>query len=142
MGFPLYYLVKNATYYIALQVTTYRRISLRRNMLRSSLTLRNAIMCRTLVTFLFLLHYTNAKKRGILRSKPTVGSVCGGVCHAFPFLLQQKRHQFHSITSYDSSCPTNPAIIVSACLCGTSSYPLNSMLNTPCPCVMERKTVT
>ena len=50
---------------------------------------------------LFLLHYTNAEKRGILRSKPTVGSVCGGVYHAFLFFLQQKRHQLHSITSYD-----------------------------------------
>ena len=87
MGFPLYYLVKNATGYIALQVTTYRRISLRRNMLRSSLTLRNAIICRTLVTSLFLLHYTNAEKRGILRSKPTVGSVCGGMCRTLPFVL-------------------------------------------------------
>ena len=75
----------------------------------------------TLVTSLFIWHYTNAEKRGILRIKPTVGSVCGGVCHDFLFRLQQKRHQFHSETSYDSSCPSNPAMIVSACLCGTSS---------------------
>ena len=31
------------------------------------------------------IHYTNEEERGMFRSKPTVGAVCGGICRALPF---------------------------------------------------------
>ncbi len=34
---------------------------------------------------IILLHHANEEERGIFRSKPTVGSVCGGMCRDLPF---------------------------------------------------------
>ena len=40
-------------------------------------------------------------ERDIFRSKPTVGSVCGGMCRARSFKHSMGATSFHSITSDD-----------------------------------------